>query len=349
MTPRAFSPVLRRARAVTLIELLIALLIGLVFLGGVAGTYITMSRAAAASEARTRAHTRARVALEAVGEDLNRLIREATDAQVFRIESNDLAYGDNIDNDGDGAIDEEVLDGLDDDGDWDPGDDNHVAIGTCFERPFYVNIPDLGDDAVDEDNLFSNDVLTFRLPESAASPAGPFVTVTYRVGTFDGIDNVLLREQSSVPPLPSDPQVSPVAFDVLSFDVLGYNANNDATPPGYAVGERPYWSETWDSELISAATHQPVDVNNTGLAPFFPPFELPAVLYLSVTVNAEPVDLADNGGWPPAVPGSGEAIKTVTLSTTVYLLDKYDLAIIPPAGTDEVLYDFFARPLGLCN
>lgn len=355
MTAPASNGLLRRAgarrRGLTLLELLVAMLIAIVFLGAVVGTYVALGNAAEDSQSRARAYAKARIALDTIAEDLANLIREPGPNQFFLIvdDPSPAPYGDNIDNTGDGLVDPQIVNGQDDTGLWTPALDNHAQVGGCFERRLFVGVPDLGDFGVDDDFRFSRDELAFRIPVDPLNPMGPFREVRYRVGTFEGLDHVLLRKESAIPPGPEDPQISPVAFDVVSFDVLGWNPNTDSTPPPpYAVGEVPYWATSWDASAIPGSGVEPIDLAGASL-PGIPPFRLPASVYIRITVNAEPQELADISWWPPAIPGEGRGLATVSLSTTVGLLDKYDMAVIPPFGTAESRYDLLIRTVEDCS
>lgn len=297
-------------RALSLTEALVAMAIALVFMGSITTAYVQISKAADHAEAQVRAHTRARVALDIVARDLARIRTDPILAnQEFYLTSVTLSFGDNVDNDLDGSVDEEALDGLDDDGDWSIDSDKHAEIATNrFERPDYVGEADFGDLDVDEDCLFSRDQLTFRVP---ADPSGldPAERITYRVDTFDGVENVLIREVTTNPGTVNEAtSTEPIVFEVLSFDVLAWNPNDNVVSP--VSPQRPYWQEEWDSDLFQFPLQRPLG------APFgVPPFEFPAAVLVAVTVNAEGLPIEDIAGWPL---GTGN-IKTVRLTMVATL------------------------------
>lgn len=298
----------RRRRALSLTEVLVALAISLVFVGSVVTAYIQISRAADRSEAEVRAHVRARTAVDTIARDIRRIRTDPTiPDQEFRLVSSQLAWGDNIDNDGDGAIDEEVIDGFDNDSDWSFADDNHARFGAFAERADYLGVPDLGDFKVNEDFLFSRDVLTFRVPADPMLGA-PAQRITYRVGTFEDEDHVLLREVTTNPGfLFEQTTIEPLVFQVVSFDILAWNANDDVSTTTIGT-QRPYWQQDFDSQTIQFPDVMPIG------APFgTPPFEFPAAVFIGVTVSAESQPLSEIGGWPI---GSAP-LRTMTLTTVV--------------------------------
>jgi hypothetical protein len=146
--------------------------------------------------------------------------------------------------------------------------DRHAVIGSYRERPLKVAKVDLGDLDVDEDVLFGNDALIFTIHPSPNAPDPGFIlkTVTYAIGTYDGQDNVLLRqtriERAGLEPLVG---LAPLAFDVLGFDVLYWNPNAAPADQG--------WVKTWDS------SQQP------NFAP--PKLPLPASVYARLTIRAD--------------------------------------------------------------
>ncbi|MDK2971238.1 MAG: hypothetical protein PWP23_993 [Candidatus Sumerlaeota bacterium] len=293
-------------RGLSLTEVLVALAISLVFLGSVVTAYVQIAKAADFAEAQVAAHTRARIAVDAVLRDLGGVRTDPllTDQQFF-LSSSSLTYGDNIDNDRDGNTDEEVLDGRDNDGDWNIGKDNHAQIGRFRERPDYLGIADLGDFGVDEDIVFSHDELRFRIP---SDPGGSAFAreITYRVETFDGQDNVLVRRVVTDPGGANEAiDIEPVVFEVVSFDVLAMNPNDDVDSP--VTPARPYWEQNWDSTAIQWPAQSALN------APFgTPPFEFPSAVYVGITVSAEDIPLSEIDGWPLG----GRPLRTVSLSST---------------------------------
>ncbi len=315
-----------RRRAVTLTELLVAITISLVFMTSVVAAYIQISRAADISESRVQAHTRARNAIDRILREVRLVQNDPSlgNNQVFELTTNPLTRGDGIDNDRDGLVDEEIVDGFDNDGDWTISSDNHASLLFTGDRGDYVGVADLGDFNVDEDTVFSRDTLRFRIPADAGM-GSPALEIRYFVGAFDGFNDVLLREEISAPGTASElTTLEPVIFDIMSFDVLAWNPNDNVTSP--ATPQAPYWSEEFDAEDIrnAAPPTQPI-----GAPLGTPPFQFPAAVYVRVTVNAESRMLADIPAWPLG----SEPIQTVTLESLATL----DAVISDPR------YEMFVR------
>jgi prepilin-type N-terminal cleavage/methylation domain-containing protein len=314
-----------RQRGLSLTELLVALAVALIFLGSVVTAFVQISRAAAHAEAQVSAHTRARTAIDAVLRDVARIRTDPTIApQHFVLLSQSMPYGDNIDNDGDGSRHEEIVDGRDTDGNWNAAKDNHARIGRFWERQDFVGVADLGDFDVDEDIIFSRDTLAFRVPADPGSLRPP-EHITFRVGTFDGQDHVLLREVVTNPGQPNEQtRVEPIVFDVVSFDVLAFNPNDDVS--SLVIPARPYWQATWNAATVSFPNATPIG------APFgTPPFHFPAAVYVRVTVNAEGAGLENFHDWPLG----GRPLRTVTLS---------GVATIGEVIKSPVYRDYVRRP-----
>lgn len=294
----------RSRRGITLTEILVALAISLIFMGSVVTAYVQIVRAANVAESRVQAHTRARAALDIMARDVEMVRSDPSIApQEFRLVNNTLPYGDRIDHNGTGNPDDGEFNGFDDVGIWTPADDNHAQIGTRRERPDFVGLPDHGDFNIDNDVRFSRDELTIRIP---ADPLGstPARRITYRIGTFEGLDYVLLREEENLQS--GETLIDPLAFDVVSLDILAWNPNDDVVAPGGLM--RPYWASEWD-----AADKTP-PLNPIGAPPgTTPPFVFPAALMLSVVVNAEDMPLEEISGWP----FGGRSLKTERLTTVV--------------------------------
>ena len=309
-TPQLQLPTTRGHRAVTLVELMAAIAISLVFMGSVVTAYLQITSAADEAEARVRAHTRARIATDMIARDLRSVLRDPTlFEQVFIITDGPRTLGDRVDNDGDGLVDEDPIDGFDDDNDWTASDDRHARIGAYRERADYVGIPDLGDFSVDEDYTFATDEITVRVPSD--NSGNPAREITYRIDSFNGISNVLVREVVESPgSINETTTVEPVVFDVVSLDLLAYSPNSDVTnPPGLAT-PAPYWTSEWD-----AAAVDPALVHAVGQPAGTTPFEFPSAVYVGVTVSAEARPLSENETWPL---GSG-SLETVQLSTVAAL------------------------------
>ncbi len=325
--PSSTGIVSPRGRGVTLVETIVALAITMIFIGGATAAFLRILRASDEAEASVRAYSAARSAVDLISRDLARLQLDTDpDFQQFLLIDRRLPFGDNIDHDGDGIADEEFFTGFDEDGDWEPEHDNHAEINGLFERPHYVDLPDHGDFQVDEDVRFSADEVVFIIPPGTLGPEAPRQRVTYRLGAFEGEGNVLLRITADDPPPigPSIETVEPVLFEVVSFDVLAWNANDDveSVNPG-----KPYWTAAWNAEEKTFPEVRPAN------APFgVPPFKLPASFLVRVTVNAERQPLEEITGWP-----GPRQLRTVFLSTVVNVESviqdsRYDLFV-----RDEVL------------
>lgn len=312
---RNFRSRIRGTVGVTLIELLVALTISLIFVGSVAAAFIQIIRSSDKAEAIVRAHTSARSAVDAIARDLRVLQLDATNLDYWQLTliNRNLTYGNFIDDDGDGAVDEEFFDGYDDDGDWSPADDRHATIGGLTERPEFVGVDDYGDLNVDEDCRFSADELSFIIPQSLDNPGVPRRRVTYRLGTFEGEEHVLLRAvvyNPSVDGTGDTEIVEPVVFDVVSLDILAWNANSNS-PRNVGGNQVAYWVSEWDAEQVNYPFVQVI--NSPDGDPMAPPFKLPAAFLVSVVVNAERVPLSEIRDWP----GGGRPIKTARMSTII--------------------------------
>lgn len=330
-----------RRRALSLVEVLLAVTISLAVLSSAFLAYIQISRVSDDARAYSRAHNRARAAIEEIGRTAAEVLADAgLTEQQFTITTSALLYGDRIDFDGDGVDDEEVLDGYDNDGDWIVADhDVHQQFpGSGFiERPGLVGVADQGDLRVDADVVFSQDVLTFRLP--ASIPLGtPAKLVRYRIRDYNGRTNVLVREDIENPSAGTDLDaiytaaeaggtvtVVPVAFEVVSFDVLAWDPNEDLDNPRPAPYNQPYWVEEWDASVIPGSNRLPY-----GALPFVPPFEFPAAIFVRVTVNAETRPLSELGDLSTRT----EPLRTAMVQTVVDL----------PVTTRTAFYDLFVRP-----
>lgn len=327
-------PGLTRRRAFTLVEVLVAMAVGMVFLISLAAAYIQISRAHASALARAQATNRARAALEEIARGLKEVRLDiGIPDQQFLVTNLDLATGDGRDLDRDGLIDEEAPDAVDNDADWAAGDDRHTVLGLFTERPAYVGVADLGDDSVDEDVRFASDVLTFRVPPTI--PAGvDSRLVRYRVGIFQGQDRVLLREVIPNPPAGDvdtiyaaalNIETTPVIFDVLSFNVLSFDSNTGTdTPP------QPYWETAWDAQTIATPAQRPFGVP-AGFPFPIAPYEFPSAVRVEITTSAEIVPLAELGN----LAALGRPLDTVTQHTTVTI----------ESVTSTIFYFFFTRPV----
>ncbi|MCE5229203.1 prepilin-type N-terminal cleavage/methylation domain-containing protein [bacterium] len=269
-----------RRHGFSLVELLIAMTIALVFLSGIFMTYFQIMRTRDEAERRLDAMRNGRAAITTLSMELKALNRDYNPGidDILLVARRDiLDHGDRIDNDGDGTIDEEIVDGLDDD--LTSGtvltNDRHALLGTVRERPMYVGRTDLDDAGVDEDIKFGQSLMTFRIFPTTPSPSLISKTITYAIANYDGQANVLVR-QTIIERAVGEPDVTvaPLAFGVLGFDVLYWNPNE--------APANQYWVDRWDS---SAA--DPAHPASSTPAALFPPLGLPAGIYVRLTLMAD--------------------------------------------------------------
>lgn len=269
-----------RRRGFSLMELLIAVAITLTFMSGIYMTYIQVLRTHDEAERRLEAMRNGRAALTTLSSEIKALNRASNPGfdDILLIARRDvLDHGDYIDNDHDGKVDEEIVNGLDDDATSGTAltNDRHALIGTVHERPLWVGKTDLDDAGVDEDIRFGHSFMTFRIFPSAPTADLVSKTITYAIAHYDGQDNVLVRqtiiERSTSEPLVT---VAPLAFGVLGFDVLYWNPNE--------APSNQYWVDRWDS---SAA--DPAHPAASEPSPLQPPLGLPATIYVRLTMMAD--------------------------------------------------------------
>ncbi|GAB4321710.1 MAG: hypothetical protein Kow0059_16500 [Candidatus Sumerlaeia bacterium] len=280
----------RRAKAMTLVEVMVAVAVALAFLSGVMAAFIQISKSAERAEVEQDAVQRARAAVERMAIDIKQArMNPNFPIQLFNGINAVFPYGDGKDNDGDGAIDEERRNALDDDNDWTIGDDRHQFVAGTAERQDYLGAPDLGDARVDEDCRFDQDVLEFRIYPDPRVAGSRDEIVRYELGTFDGERGVLIRTLTRNPGAPDEETFrEPLAFGVLSLDFLYFN-------PNVGPGAVPYWVESWDASTVF---NQPD-----------PRLPYPVAVFVSITVYA---DTRPFEHYKP-----GEAVDTLTLSTVV--------------------------------
>lgn len=316
-------------RALTLVEIMVALAVSMILIAIVAAAFIQIIRSSDEAESVVRAHSSGRSGVEAIARDLRRLQLDADFSfQQLVLIDRPLTYGDNVDNDDDGSVDEEVFDGRDNDGDWTNASDRHATIGAFTERANFVGIPDYGDEHVDEDCRFSADELTFILPAGADGIGSPRKRVTYRLGSFDGEDHVLLRIVEENPTLIPGSQpvvVEPLLFEVVSLDILAWNPNDNTSSPVAGSG---YWEESWNSAVMEYPAVEPLNAPDETV----PPFRLPASFLIRVTMSAERVPLSEIAGWPLG----NRPLRVVSMTTVVNVEQTIENAV----------YDEYVRSSG---
>ncbi len=291
-------PIRDRRRGFSLTELMVALVISLAFMSGAYMTYFQVVRSQEAAEKRLDALRNGRAALTTVSDELrsiNRNFNPGLDDVLFIMRRELLGRGDGIDNDGNGMVDEDLVDGRRLGGA--AADDQHAVIGSTRERPLWVGRTDLGDAGVDVDVRYGRSFLIFRTYPAAPTAELLGKTITYAVTEYDGEPNVLVRqtviEREGVEPLVS---AAPLAFGVLGFDVLAWDPNQ---PPA-----DQYWVDVWDSSAANPAA--PLGTTPAALQP---PLRLPASLYVRLSLGAE--ETADER-FAGALP-----VETMTLETII--------------------------------
>lgn len=293
----------RHARGFTLTEIMMATAVAAIFLTGLIAAFIQVLRTTDRTEAVNTAVANGRVALDAMAVELKQAnfigglgLFIGLDSPVPLVTAANARYGNGIDNDGDGTINEELFNGFDEDGDWTGASDRHALVGSFYERPNFVGAPDLGDAQIDEDCLFENDVVTFWIVPGPGSANPQNVEVSFSLGDFEGRSNVLLK---TVRVPAGDPnltmEVTPLAQNVLSFSALYWMPNSDL--PWTPTGDNNYWLPEWDSTGDKALQG--------------PALRLPAAVHLTVQVHADerPIEM-----YRP-----GDPVKVETLSTTINL------------------------------
>lgn len=304
----------RPQRGLTLIEALTALVVTLIFVGGVTAAFIQIVRAADEAEAMVRANSAARGAVDQIANELRQLQLDANrEFRQLRLINRPLAHGNNMDMDGSGEPGQSHVNGRDGEGSWTTDEDRHAQIGPHYERPNFVDLPDLGDDLIDTDVRFSADEISWIV-----AGTGGQLRVGYRIDEFEGEENVLVRWfQEGDDPV----QVEPVIFDVVSLDILAWDVNAEIKDESPFQPIVPYWVEEWDSVPILLEPDRFVPGVNP---PLFPdgqpvvqvePFYIPPSFYIRVTVNADPLPLREipRNDWPMG----DRPLNTVAISTVV--------------------------------
>jgi type II secretory pathway pseudopilin PulG len=263
----------------TFVEVLVAIVIASIFLVGIVGAISALLNAARDAERTSEGVRQAAHALGRLSEDAASVATAVTPIGRLLGIDGPLPTGDFIDNDQDGLIDEEVRDGTNTDGG--PVVQIHVPVSqtnaTLVERPRETAIAEVGDIGVDEDCAFQHDFIRFITTDGI---------ITYQVTTFDGEDNVLVRDFVDLVD-PANNSQGPVAFDVLSFSALYYD-------PNWLINASPTpWATSWDSNAPTG------------------PIAFPPRIQFVVTVFT--------GDNPLASLAPGAPLPSVTLETQVVL------------------------------
>lgn len=289
----------RSVRGMTLTEMLVAVTIVVLILGGVVIAFIELLRSNDRAQARIEATANARSAIESLSTELKRAETTGTETLVFRgsSEAAGVFGGDLIDQDQDGTPDEEILNGADDDADWElVRDDKHAVLGsavspvtgtetTYVERPVYFRARDLDDGHIDVDLRQTSATIefdTFDVPGELMDRRVRF----YLGNDPDGEPNTLIREVTGIDPetMTTATLTGPVAHNVLSFGLLFWDytaAHDPATNP---------WRTSWNGEVGGNVA--------------------PASVYMTISVYAgTPLSLREIA--------TGQQIPTVTLTSMV--------------------------------
>ena len=310
-TPYSMKVTRRQIVGFTLIEMLIALSIAMTFLSGIYMIFTQILKAHNATSARVEALKNGRSAISSLSDEIKQIngIAGGQDI-VFLGFDQTLNYGDAIDNDFDGSIDEEIVDGLINDTTstsvFAPPNDRHASLTSppfsIRERPAKVNKPDLGDLIVDVDPVFGRDILTFRIFPPTPSEGFTNKTVTYAVTNFDGLPNVLTR-QTRIEITGEEDRIglAPIAFGVLGFDLLYWNPNLPA--------EEQSWVTEWDSTAPPPAgtTLDPNQQNGI--------LTLPASIYIRITLYADLRGI--DATHPNELTSPGDPVDTVILEDMI--------------------------------
>lgn len=288
-----------KRRAFTLTEILVAIAIASIFLSGVYLSYIQVARANQDASAKMSAMRNGRAALQSLTDELKTLSDIGGTGFLIAPDIPPYPWGDGFDNDGDGLVDEEDFNGIDDDmtgTDADGAVLSHAVfdpINRLGERPLFLDRPDFGDPDIDEDVRFGRDFIVFQqIPEVPGDILFKVVTYAIPPEGYDGRTDVLVRQTRIERIDPNNPNgptiveggIAPVAFDVLGFDLMFWDGNR---PP-----DEREWLNSWDSTRMSGER-----------------FRLPASVYIRLTLRSDP---RPKEATPPGTP-----VETIVLDTMV--------------------------------
>lgn len=266
------KPLGRRAPAsgFSLVEMLLAIAITSAFVVGVYAAFISINKGHKEVEARIQALSNGRTALSMMSEEIKSAGFTGSSHYFFAVPSK-LAYGDGIDNDGDGKVDEELVNGTLDvaaNQSTIVQNDRHAQIGRLTERPLQVGKADLGDAQLDVDAKFGQDTLAFDIYPRVPTAQLARKRVIYSPGTYDNQPNVLLRTTYSYAADNSlvTSSSAPLAFGVAGVDMLYWDPN--------AQPANQKWVSSWDSRTESTFAN--------------PKLPLPAAVYIRLTMIADP-------------------------------------------------------------
>lgn len=287
----------RPTAGMTMMEVVVAITIILIIMVGVTWAFIELLDSHDKARARMEATANARNAMEVLTADVKRAknVLVPFSNSFYGTTTSSAGDGDRIDNDQDGAIDEERMDGADNDGDWVLADDDKHAIlapptETLYytERPTFYRHPDLDDGHIDEDLGATDATMNFLAFDTPGDPLNR--RVTFYVGNdADGTPNTLMRQVTGIDPITSASVTTtgPICHNVHSFGLLFWDYRNAKTPTANP------WQTKWPP--------------TTGVPPGT---YTPSSVYIRLSVYAgKPYSLTD-------LPANRE-IDTVTLTTVV--------------------------------
>jgi type II secretory pathway pseudopilin PulG len=280
----------RASSGFSLLEVLVAITITVLIIGAATITFIQLLRSHDRAQARVEATANARSAIDALSVELKRAETTGT-LMVFRgATETSTTLGDGVNQDNDALTDEEILNGADDDADWQIADDRHAIIDTSgtryAERPVYYKAPDLDDWQIDVDIKRTSATVEFSTFDV---PGEIDRRVRFYLGNDpDGDPNTLMKELTYFDPASSSvlTVAAPVAHNVFSFGLLfwdEFSAHDPASNP---------WRTEWD-DTTSTSTRAPASV------------------YMTISVYAgTPLSLQE-------VLAAGQQVPTVTLTSIV--------------------------------
>jgi len=287
---RHWQPGPNAARGLTFLEMVVAITIVLTIMAGVVAVFIELLRSHDQARARMDATANARAAMEVLSLEIKRAQNTTGTLAFVASTSSGAGGGDRINQDNDGATDEETLNGADDDTEWAAASDLHALLpagaATYAERPVFYQNPDLDDRHIDEDIGNTSTTIEFDTFDAPGEPLNR--RVKFYIGTdADGQPDTLMREVSGTDPVTSLSVVTsgPVCHNVVDFGAL-----------------------YWDHSQAKDNTINPWQMNWPPAAA--PLTASPSTVYLTISVYAgTPLSLQE-------LPANQE-IETITLTTAV--------------------------------
>lgn len=225
----AAAPVPERRRALTLIEMLVAMALAGIFFSSAIASFLMILRSSRDVEVQTNAVSNARAALDNLTMDLKQASGPSFVGTTLPLDRGDLQNPAL-------AEEKEYPPPLD----FTPADLNRASLSTTqaalVERPEQGTPGHFGDKRVDVNPVFHNDTIEFRVSPLNSAPYQVLYEIKdFEVPRSDALPTVLTRtvtfltSTTVVPP-------SPVAYDVLSFRCLFWDPVHTPTPD---------WIEKW--------------------------------------------------------------------------------------------------------